>query len=274
MRIMTDKLTWRKPSWRRWPLILVLLLPGLLMFQDRPFMAAPVAVPASPLAIAWSERDEQGKYRLRFSQRTGADWTWPVFLSAGENEEILPAVTVDNRGRIWVAWTELRGVYGTIRYSVFSQGVWSTAAALETPTVSDLAPSLAVDGNDRIWLAFSGSDGRRDSVFVAQWLGKEWGKPVKVNQVYRGPELRPRVVIGHDGAPVVVWQGFAGSGYQTFTSRLTPQGWVAATISTVQDGRISPGEQIAARSPITVDDTPPRTIPPFVKDQTQAAFLW
>jgi hypothetical protein len=233
-----------------------------------------LAADTAPRAmVAWSEQDEGGVYRLRFSWHDGMDWTRPFYLGSGDNEEILPAVAADAHGGIWVAWTQLRGVFGTIHSRVFHDGVWSAPAALETHTISDLAPSLAVDDSGGAWLAYSGSDGRQDRVYVVRWLGAGWGEPASVTSGYQGPQTRPRIAVDGNGLPLLCWRGFDGTGYRVFRSRLTSGGWTTAKIAHPADQEFSWCESSPPMTRPAFDGLPGRDLPPFVLDQSQAA-VW
>lgn len=234
-------------------------------------IGASLAIAAPPPAcLAWAERDAGGVYRMRFSRHDGQSWSPPVFLSNGGTEEILPAVASDALGNIWVAWTELRGVHGVIRYNVYSAGAWSRAKSLETATISDLAPSLAKGPTGLIWMVFSGSDGTQDDVYAVYWLGRGWSVPEKVHPDNRTPDILPRIGIDDaNGRLRVVWRHFDGMTYRTVSSTRDDAGWSLASSglrssrAVESDGMHAGGRDHCAASP---------PLPDFVGDLSQAVL--
>lgn len=233
--------------------------------------ASSTAVAAEATAyLVWGERDIHQKYRIHFSRYAGRNWSSPLLLSDGQNEEILPTVGSDTHNTIWVAWSELRGVRGVIRYRVSSGEVWNEAEYLETRTISDLAPSIAVDAAGVTWMVYSGSDGTQDDIFAVRWLGDRWSSPEMVHPGNGAPDILPRISIHTDGHPVVSWQGFTGSRYQTLCSQWIDGAWSAPQAAASHHHCIDPEGASARR------DAPGgqilRNPPSFLRDTSQAVL--
>lgn len=232
----------------------------------------PAAAEAADSAalLAYGERDSQGKYRMHFTRYDGQAWSEPFPLSDGRNEEILPTIGSDDQGGIWVAWTELNGIFGSIRYSFNSTGAWSAPESLATATISDLAPSLAVDREGVAWLVFSGSDGIRDDIFSVRWLGNGWSRPEKIHPDNDTPDVLPQISIGSGGLPVVRWQGFDGGLYRMFSSNWTGSEWTAPKVEDIDRRRLAATR--ASAGPEGENEQMLNKLPPFLKDPSQAAL--
>lgn len=220
--------------------------------------------------LAWAERDDQGIYQMRLARHGDLAWSAPVLLTEGPNHAILPAVAVDDEGSIWVAWTELRGVNGLIRYRFFKDGQWSAPAYLETATTSDLAPTLGVDDNGGVWLAYSGSDGQQDDVFTARWRENGWSTPLKVHPDNETPDILPGLAKGPDGRLALCWQGFdlLAREYRTASSVLTSTGWSLPAMAATPDS--CPDQEVFATG-LGFDEEPVWARPPgFLRDASQA----
>jgi hypothetical protein len=220
--------------------------------------------------LAWGEQNSQGQYQMHFSLYDGQGWSAPLLLSDNENEAILPAVTADDN-TIWVAWTELQGLHGVIRYRVHTGKTWSAPAYVHTGTSSDLAPSLAMDDAGVAWLAFSGSDGTQDDVYTAHWLGNAWSVPRMVHPPNDVPDVLPRITMNAHGRPVVSWQGFdkKQGRYQTLSVHLATTGW-----STPEPAKTSPLSLAMPGASIQVPGTVKQVlenVPSFVQDTSQTA---
>ncbi len=246
-----------------------LLLGGLISFCWAWHVPTNALAAEAPAYLAWGERDAVGTYRMHFSRYDGASWSFPVLLSEGVHDEILPTVGSDPQGRIWVAWAELQGIHGVIRYRVFSNGEWGAPETLTTATSSDLAPWLAVDPEGRAWMVFSGSDGIQDDVYAVHWLGDGWSVPEKVHPDNQTPDILPRIAIAADDHPVVTWQGFDGTRYQTVSSKRDDDGW-SFVKSGVRAPRAADADGLHAGLRDHCDALPP--LPDFVGDVSQAVL--
>jgi len=221
--------------------------------------------------LVWGAKNSQGKYAIHLSSLQGGKWFEANVLSSGDGQNILPAVGSDGHGNIWVAWTELQGVQGSIWYSLFSGDKWSVAARLKTPTSSDIAPSLAVDDHGNGWLVYSGNDGGQDDIYSVHWSGEGWSEPVMVNRDDDFPDILPEIVIDKDGVAVVSWQGYNGDQYVTSFSRWDGSGW-SPEQELLSDEKLS--ETIQQRSLLSVKEKKLLLpdLPDFITDTSQAVL--
>ena len=221
--------------------------------------------------LVWGEKNNQGKYVIRLSSFQGGKWSEANVLSSGDGQNILPAVGSDEHGNIWVAWTELQGIHGSIWYSVFSDEKWNAPVMLKTPTSSDIAPSLAVDDHGTAWLVYSGNDGGQDDVYSVHWSGKGWSEPVMVNRDDDFPDILPEIVIDEDGVVVVSWQGYNGDQYVTSFSRWNGFSW-SPEQEVLSDEKLS--ETIQQRSLLSVKEKKLllQDLPDFITDTSQAVL--
>ncbi len=222
--------------------------------------------------LVWGEKNNLGNYAVHLSRLRDGQWSGTKVLSSGAGQNILPAVTSDEHGNIWVAWTELQGIYGSIWYSFFSNEKWSVAVMLKTPTSSDIAPSLSVDDNGTAWLVYSGNDGGQDDVYSVHWTGEEWSEPVMVNRDDDFPDILPEITIDEDGVVVVSWQGYNGDQYVTSFSRWNGTGW-SPEQEVLSDDKIS--ETIQQSSlPVKEKELLLQELPDVITDTSQAVLYY
>lgn len=243
-------------------------------------VAANASVADAVALLVWAERDDHGRYAMQISQYDGRRWTEPLRIADGDDEQILPAVGSNDQGDVWVAWTELHGLFGVIRYRVALRGVWSAPATLASNTLSDMAPSVTVDADGQAWMVFSGSDGSQDDIFVARWVDAGWSRPERIHPENNVPDILPRIFRDAGGRPVVQWRNFDGEAYQYVVSRRSPVGWsTPEPARTILSGLGVPGPSASgtAMSGISADNTRAidallDNLPPFFQDPTQAVL--
>ncbi len=194
-------------------------------------MSSVTTVPLQALAadaiLVWAQRNPDATFSINMTAREKQNQVRRLTLSNNTQPEAAPVVISDERGNIWVAWTRLAGMSGTIHSRFFSgaDGQWRTEEVVKTATSSDLAPSLGIDDAGTVWLAFSGSGRFGDDIYICRWNGSAWDVPFQVNRENTTPDILPVFAVDAKRRLVLFWKGLRQGGYRTLRSVLVRGVW-------------------------------------------------
>ncbi len=197
--------------------------------------ATQVVLPADGAAdveadLVWAESDGHD-YEIFISHFDGERWSEPFQITDNSDNDIVPAVIRDTKGRLWVAWSRATtGGRRDLYFKTFDGKQWSEEERIETGFSVNLSAALAVDRRNQVWLVWSSFDGVDDDIFYSRWNGAGWSKPMRVNADDTTPDIQPVVDIGSDGFPQVRWSGFEDGEYRQFESRWTGADWTPETM--------------------------------------------
>lgn len=244
-------------------LFAAVLLSGLVSDS----LAAAGGLNSSEVMLVWGEKDGQGIYQIHFSRYIDNQWSQVKILSSGGGQNILPAVSSDGEGNIWVSWTQLDTINGKIRFCYRDEDGWHGPQPIETATVSDMAPSLTISRDGVPWLAFSGSDGEQDDIFAMHWTGKKWSQALRVNKSDDSPDILPEISIAADGNPIVHWRGYNGNQYVLYSSQWDGHSWS-------EEQEISDGDRILKQEKHSLEEKEKilQNLPVVLMDSSQAIF--
>lgn len=163
--------------------------------------------------VAWTEERHAELAGLFVARWNGKSWTrlGAVTLDRGDNDSFLaPALAVDARQQIWLAWT---GYGGSIRVARWSGGAWrdvgretlEKVVAGQGPTAMREL-SLAVDAKGRAWVLRLAEQRPGPELALARWDDSGW---TAVSAPSGPPERAARtwsasMILLHD-APLIAW---------------------------------------------------------------------
>ncbi len=110
-------------------------------------------------------------------------WSEPVAVTAGKGDIYKCAVTVDGKGRAWIAWAENvnyqahpgREPNFEIRARSFSDGKLSETQNLTSAPGNDICPVATTDANGNVWVAWMGvREGRFQILTRKQSAAGSW----------------------------------------------------------------------------------------------------
>jgi hypothetical protein len=147
-----------------------------------------------------------------------------------------PALAVDSRDALHLAWTA-NDTYGRqVFYSSYANGGWSSAERVsDTPRYSGF-PSIAIDSRDRVHIAWYGFDGTYYQVYYRVRTPTGWAPQVAVTAESVDATNPALAVDGSDGLHVV-WYHLdgRGTGFQVSYARPSSGPIAVETISGAQD---------------------------------------
>jgi len=212
---------------------------------------------ADDAVLVWGKPVDRS-LNLFFAERKNSQWSRPEQITDSALPDVQPSVIADKSGNVWVAWVQLHGANGQLRYRFQQDGQWLPPADLPTGLITNLAPSIVLDGSGLPWLVWAGYDGKDDEIFFARWNGSGWSKPARVNEDNEVPDIVPEIGLDADGAPVVGWVGFNGDIYVHRYRVWDGSGWKETT-----------GD---AAGELSMKDFKPVELPDYVKETSQASI--
>jgi hypothetical protein len=163
--------------------------------------------------VAWSEERDANLAGLFVARWNGSSWTRLGVLTLDRDEDdsfLTPAVAVDVRQEIWLAWT---GYSGGVRVARWNSGAWrdvereslaQVVAVQGTTAMREL--SLAIDSKGRAWVLRLAHQKPGPELALARWDVDGWtaippasGRPEKPARVWSAS------MILQGDAPLVAW---------------------------------------------------------------------
>lgn len=147
-----------------------------------------------------------------------------------------PALAVDSRDRLHLAWTANATTSRQVFYASYEGSRWSAAEKVSETQGYSGFPSIAVDSRDRIHIAWYGFDGTYYQVYYRMRTSTGWGPQVAVTAESLDA-TNPALAV--DGADVVhiVWYHInsRGTGFQVSYAELAGGSISIETISASED---------------------------------------
>jgi hypothetical protein len=209
----------------------------LISAQDpfRHIQSVSIAFVGEQPVVAWSEEFHARQAGLFVARWNGTTWQRLGALVPDIEDSFLPpAVAVDSKQQIWLAWT---GAGAGVRVARWTGSTWldvgrdsldklSTASG---PTaVREL--SLAVDANGRVWLLRIASQNPRGTALsLVRWDGTNWttirppsGAPGKESTAWSAAMLL------RNDTPIIAWsQSGATDNHHLYVSEWIDDRWIA-----------------------------------------------
>ena len=163
--------------------------------------------------------DKDGKrWAAWLTHQTGGDAVavhdgGPVRRVTDKGDHHGPAIAVDGRGWMRVAWAQREGAEFQIYESVYVAERWSRATRLSTPGTSNIAPAMAGDGQGRIALVWQSLRGGQSAVMLRVFDGRSWSAEQQVSS--GGNAWLPAAAWG-GGKLWIAWDAYITGNYQIY----------------------------------------------------------
>lgn len=175
--------------------------------------------------VIWTQRN-MDRHSLNLKSKVETQWGTPAFIiEESANPIIVPTISMDRGGDMWIAWTELDGDQGRLRYRIKRRGRWAPVAEIVTVTSSDMAPSIIIDHEEIAWMVWSGTDETDDDIYFSRWMGDHWQEPERVNENDLWPDILPSISMDSQNRITVSWLGFNGDCYVGYSAFWTGRNW-------------------------------------------------
>ena len=120
-------------------------------------------------------------YSLYTESYTNGKWSSPTILTQGPGDDISPAITRLQDGRMMLAWTRCTSTNGRgdVYYKVYS-GTWSAENLLVgSGTNEEKLPGITQTADGRVWVVYSANtaSGNVNQLWDVIWNGTGWTNP-------------------------------------------------------------------------------------------------
>jgi hypothetical protein len=176
--------------------------------------------------VAWvSYSASDGSTRIYARSEENGKWSDPVEVSESAGDYYKPAIAIDEKSDVWVAWpAQVRGNWD-IYCRVYHRGAWAKTERLTTDAGPDIEPQLAAAGS-RVMLVWQSMRGNNLDILYRVHEAA-WGPE---GFVTRNPanDWHPALVATPDGAFHVAWDSYRGD-YDVFLRSWKSGEWGAET---------------------------------------------
>ena len=149
----------------------------------------------------------------------GKAWSAPMPVTDPLLDLWKPTVTVDGKGRVWVAWSQqVDGNWDVYRRCYDpAAGQWSAIERMTTDSGSDINVVSTTDSTGNVWWAWQGRRGKHFQIL----LDRRW-------HFYRLADRRtdqpanhwaPAIAADHEGNVYVAWDSYENGNYDVFMRR-------------------------------------------------------
>lgn len=164
--------------------------------------------PQGNLYLAWHDDEFSRSYQVLFSSKApGADWTYPVNVSATEQDSFLPSMVRDSEGTLHIVWTDITPGNWEIFYSSSVDGGvnWSAPINISNNEGRSSNPSLSIDAEDTLYVAWEDDiTGDLDIRLSYKPKGGSWSEPENVS-LDPGNSQNPNLLSDAQGNLYLAW---------------------------------------------------------------------
>ncbi|MDQ2900513.1 MAG: hypothetical protein M3Y07_12055, partial [Acidobacteriota bacterium] len=223
------------------------------------------------IKVVWP-RNENGGFQIYGSDFRNGAWTKPEALTSTGSSNFWPQLASDGKGSVALVWQGFRNSQSVILSRLWNGKRWSAEQR-----VSDIsgdgpgncwAPAVAYGGG-RIWIAWDSYATGAYQIYAREWGAR--GPVARVTRITKGDRfsVRPSVVVGDSGKPVVAWEESDALWGKDFAYQVDRRGTVEYTNRRIRVAYLDSGDwnEPAAR----VEDAVPKEIRRFVQ-QPQLAM--
>ena len=150
-------------------------------------------------------------------------WTEPIAISA-PGIVYFPSLTVDPRGRIWIAWSQFQNNVWTVMARAWDHGSLEPPVDLGRDSRINLMPSLTALPSGDIFAAWQAEASGRFAIRAAMFHDGKWSPSETVSSA-GDEEFRPAATVVSNGKLWLVWDRAEGSRYSTIARRRSASGW-------------------------------------------------
>jgi hypothetical protein len=174
--------------------------------------------------------------RIRLLHFDGKVWHPALDVTEGGLDVWRPAVAVDGKGRVVVAWSQQVGGDWEIFYRRYtpsgggSTGSWSDIVRLTHAPGTDFQLAAATDSAGTVWLAWQAwRKDNFDILLAALEEGHPWKEPRAVSES-RANDWSPALTTDSKGNVYVAWDTYDKGNYDVSLRRIgkEPQSWTVA----------------------------------------------
>jgi len=171
---------------------------------------------------------------LLFFDISHAQWSTPTAITADENTDTNPAMTVAMGGRIYCAFQSNRTDTGTpadnnIWVTYWDGTAWSADEQISITSLEETYPDMTTDAYDQPWVTWYVPGGP----YARYYNGSNWSTPMRVHNGTLGG-FYPDIAADDDGFVYVTWQYNNGVDYEIYCSQYDPVSgtWTPRQITT------------------------------------------
>lgn len=177
--------------------------------DDHPVIAAS---PDGQIHTAWLSYRDQGDYVVASDGRQSYRLT-----EKGDHHG--PAIAVDTKGWVHVAWAQREGAEFHLYWSVMVGYRWTRATRLTAAGSSHFAPVLASGGSGRLALVWQAFRNGRSVILLRAWDGRNWTVEQQVS-ASEGNAWAPAAAFSADRL-WVAWDSYLTGAYQIYARPYT-----------------------------------------------------
>jgi hypothetical protein len=179
-----------------------------IVSQDEGVSTEPVLAIDShnTLHLAWTN-NASGNWEVFYrSKPAGGEWSEPVNVSHNAGDSQAPAIAVDSRGIVYLAWHDYsNGNWETMYASRSNDGSWTTPFNISADSGNSGSPSLAVDSKDGIHLVWNDdTSGNWEILYSTKPLNGSWSKAINVSDT-KGQSGDPVITIDKGDGVHIAW---------------------------------------------------------------------
>ncbi len=180
--------------------------PGSDRFTDNFFPCMGIS-PSGENWVVWSAEKEEGKPRLYFSQRENGFWSDPRPVDRTNTEwESYPAITFDQTGIPWLAWSRAVGENIEILCSRWEGDHFGPAALISAPGSSlNVEPVLSADKNGDIVLLWQEWNGEYYQISQRIYHENDWSAEEIVFPQLETDQTLPSIILNSTGELESFW---------------------------------------------------------------------
>lgn len=167
-----------------------------------------LATPDGTLYLAWHDDEFSRSYQILFSSKArGGDWTYPVNVSATEQDSFSPSMVRDGDGTLHIVWADITPGNWEIFYSNSVDGGvnWSAPINVSNNEGHSTNPTLAVDAEGTLYLAWEdNTTGDYDIRYAYRPKDGSWSESENVS-LDPGRDTNPKLLSHAQGDLYLAW---------------------------------------------------------------------
>lgn len=129
------------------------------------------------LMVVWSNYTGT-QAQLRYRQLKDGQWTEEKEYYTGLSSNLAPSVSIDGKGKLWLAWVGFNGISDDIYYTTWNGTAFASAKAITANDVPDIQPVLGIDeASGEPWVQWLQYSAKGYMKYESSWIGSAWTKP-------------------------------------------------------------------------------------------------
>lgn len=145
-----------------------------------------------------------GRTEICARYKLGAAWSAATIIDPFTYWDFSPAMTIDNNGSAWLAWSRCYGRNYDIFSSRYSGSAWGTPFHVSSKATNDMYPAMATDGGNRVWVIYERWNHLNGDIYCRFYDGAAW-QPTFAVTTDAANDYRPAIAVDAAGIAWVVW---------------------------------------------------------------------